>query len=323
MADIDKFETDDLPTDVRIEITRTEIEQTRGDMAETLNAIKDKLDPKMLMDEAKDRVEQVATNLADKAKETVHTVVEDVADHAKQTVHSVAEDVAGHAKEAAHNAVAGAVDETKHAVGNVVHSAEDAVGGAMDTAKSAGSSVVELIKSNPIPSALIALGAAWPHMKKRDDDSASRYNGGYGYPYDGGRDTARSFVDVGKEKAGQAADAIGDAAAAAKDKAGDVIDNTKEALGGAMSSVKDTGTSIIDTIERNPIPAAATALGLVWLYLKNQDENKARRYPEASIRLLSDDWPLRLRQRVRQRDRSGQGEGKWGRRSRGQCCGYR
>jgi len=271
MADIDRPDSTDLPASDRIEITRTEIEQTRGDMAETLNAIKDKLDPKALMDEAKDRVGEVTTDLAEKAKSTVHTIVEDVS---------------GHAKEAAHNAVSGAVDEAKEVVGNVVHSAQHTVGGVMDTARGAGSSVVDIIKGNPIPSALVALGAAWLYMKKRDEDRGPRSSGAYQYrdefDYDSrsdrGTGSGRSFVDQGKDRVGQAVDAVGDAAHAARDKAGDVIDSAKDAVGGAMGSAKHAGMSIIDTVERNPIPAVVAALGIGWLYLKNQDDNKGLRY---------------------------------------------
>jgi len=260
MADldrIDKVELNDLQPVDEIEITRTEIEQTRGDMAETLNAIKDKLDPKSLMDEAKVRVEEITTNLADKAKDTVH---------------SIAEDVSSHAKEAGQNAVSGVLDEAKGAVGNVAHATQETLGGVMDTAKGAGSSVLDMVKNNPIPSALIALGAAWLYMKKRDDESASRYDryrsNGYRYDYasDSGRTEPGNIVDKAK-------DAVGDAASAVKDKAGDVFEGAKDAVGGAMGNAKSVGISFMETIERNPVPAAATALGIAWLVLKHQDDN--------------------------------------------------
>ncbi len=265
MADIDRYDTtdpddlrsDDLQESDEVAKTRAEIEQTRGDMAETLNAIKDKLDPKGLMDEAKVRVEEITSNLAEKAKDTVH---------------SIAEDVTSHAKEAGHNAVSGVLDEAKDAVGNVAHATQETIGGVMDTAKGAGSSVLDMVKNNPIPSALIALGAAWLYMKKRDEDSASRYDRyrSNGYRYDYATDSYRSepanFVDKAK-------DAVGDAASAVKDKAGDVIDSAKDAVGGAMGNARSASISFIETVERNPIPAAATALGIAWLLLKHQDDN--------------------------------------------------
>jgi len=260
MADIDKLENcdiDQLDPDDEIVRTRSEIEHTRGDMAETLNAIKDKLDPKALMDDAKVRVEEVAANLADKAKDTVHTI---------------AEDVASHAKEAGHNAVSGVIDEAKGAVGGVAHATQETLGGVMDTAKGAGSSVLDMVKNNPVPSALIALGAAWLYMKKRDEDSASRYDRSrsngyrYGYVGDNGQNESANFVDKAK-------DAVGDAASAVKDKAGDMFEGARDAVGGAMGNAKSAGISFIETIERNPVPAAATALGITWLILKHQDDN--------------------------------------------------
>jgi len=271
MADLDRLDKDDLddlkPGD-EIEITRLEIEQTRGDMAETLNAIKDKLDPKALMDDAKVRVEEITANLADKAKDTVH---------------SIAEDVTSHAKAAGHNAVSGVVDEAKEAVGNVAHATQEKLGGVMDTAKGAGSSVLDMVKSNPIPAALIALGAAWLYMKKRDEASVSRYDQyrSNGYRYDYANDSGRSdstnanFVDKAK-------DAVGDAASAVKDKAGDMLGGAKDAVGGAMGNAKSAGISFIETIERNPIPAAATALGIAWMVLKHQDDNVGYRSQSSS-----------------------------------------
>jgi len=277
MADLDKpdYDTDNLQPADEIERTRTEIEHTRGDMAETLNAIKDKLDPKALMDEAKVRVEEVTTNLADKAKDTVH---------------NIAEDVASHAKEAGHNAVSGVIDEAKGAMGGVAHATQETLGGVMDTAKGAGSSVMDMVKNNPIPSALIALGAAWLYMKKRDDDSASRYDQyrSNGYRYDYASDRSRSdhanFVDKAK-------DAVGDAASAVKDKAGDMFEGAKDAVGGAMGNARSAGSSFIETIERNPVPAAATALGIAWLILKHQDDNLG--YRSSSSSYGYNDWDRR------------------------------
>jgi len=52
-----------------------------------------------------------------------------------------------------------------------------------------------------------------------------------------------------------------------------VIDNAKDAVGGAIGNARNAGISFIETIERNPVPAAATALGIAWLILKHQDDN--------------------------------------------------
>lgn len=228
-----------------IEAARADIETTRAGIAETLGAIKEKLDPAALMDQAKERVEEVAANLADQAKTTVHDVVTDVADHAKEA--------AGHAKDAAKEAVtgavSGAVDSAKSAVDSVVH-----------TAKDAGTTVVDTIKRYPFPAALAALGLGYLYMRNRDEshEVSSRSSRGYdGPPHYATEET--NMVDQIKEKAGEAADVAKDA-----------VSNTWNAAQGA-------GMSLVDTIQRNPLPAAAVGLGIAWLFLKNQDENKAHR----------------------------------------------
>ena len=152
-------EIDDIPANDEILRTRAEIEATRTDMAQTLEAIKDKLNPGDLMDQAKERVTSMAGDLADKAKDTVHTMVEDVSTHAKDAVTG---------------AVTGTVDSAKEAVGSVVHSAQDMVSGAVETAKGAGTSVIDTIKRNPIPSALAVFGAAWLYMKNRHESDTAR-----------------------------------------------------------------------------------------------------------------------------------------------------
>src|SRR3569832_494384 len=57
------------------------IDQTRGSIGETLDAIKDKLDPHLLMTEAKD----AAANVMDKAKDTEHEEETEETTHTKET----------------------------------------------------------------------------------------------------------------------------------------------------------------------------------------------------------------------------------------------
>src|SRR5687768_1536880 len=65
----------------------------------------------------------------------------------------------------------------------------------------------------------------------------------------------------------------------AKETAHEVVQNTKEAVydatvgraqravGGAVDTVKDTGSTMMDTIKENPIPAALIGIGIGWLFL--------------------------------------------------------
>lgn len=278
-------------TTVEIEVTRTQIEQTRADMSETLDAIKDKLNPQVLMSQAKDTVSEVAANLSEQAKTTIHDVTADVVGQATTTVHAVVSDVADHAKETARGAVSGAVggavDEAKEVVGSavntakevvgdVVDSARETVGGAVDTAKGAGSNVIDVIKNNPWPAALIGLGTTWLFLRPRKA-APVRYD--VLPPYDAEEKGSRRVGEIAgqvKEKAGQvagqvqntagqAAEKIGEAAHTVKEKAGDVAGNV-------VGTAKGAGTSLVDVIARNPWPAAVTGLGATWLVLNNRGQ---------------------------------------------------
>ena len=219
--------------------TRAEIEATRTDMAQTLDAIKDKLNPADLMDQAKDKVTEMAGSLADKAKDTVHTMVEDVSTHAKDAVTG---------------AVTGTVDSAKEAVGSVVHSAQDMVSGVVDTAKGAGTSVIDTIKRNPVPSALAAFGAVWLYMKNRDTGSRASYS----YPSTPSN-AGGSMIDQ------------------ARDRGNEIGGRGQEGFNTPIDTVQGTSMGVIDTIQRNPVPAALAAGAVAWLYLKNKDENKVYR----------------------------------------------
>lgn len=237
---------EEIPATPEVEAARAEIETTRADIAETLGAIKEKLDPAALMDQAKARVEETASHLASQAKATVHDVVTDVADHAKET--------AGHAREAAKEAVTGAVT-------GAVDTAKDAVDSVVHTAKDAGNTVVDTIRRYPFPAALAAFGIAYLYMKNRDESHAAsdrRSSAGYA-DVPSSENEEVGMVDQIKEKASEAAEAA------------------KDAVGNTWEAAQGVGTSIVDTIQRNPVPAAAVALGAAWLFLKNQDENKAHR----------------------------------------------
>jgi ElaB/YqjD/DUF883 family membrane-anchored ribosome-binding protein len=96
------------------------------------------------------------------------------------------------------------------------------------------------------------------------------------------------MVDGVKEKAQKAASALGDAAHAAQEKAADAMNATKEAMGNAASTAQDAGMGLVNTIQRNPIPVTVMALGATWLYLKNQDENKALRSQRSDENTLYD-----------------------------------
>jgi len=255
-----------------VEVTRTRIEQTRSEMGDTIEAIKEKLNPQVLTQQAKDTVHSVTADLAQQAKETVHSVSADLAQQAKETIHAVTTDVVTQAKQnlpemtanMAHQAVGSAVDTAKEAVGDAVDTAKEAVGGAVGSARSAGSSVVEMIQRNPIPAALIGIGLSWLYMSNRRNNSTSGYynrrnNGSYGREYG---ESYRSsdmqstgektgVIDTAKDAVGGAVgtarETVGGAVSSAREAVGGAVGTAREAVGGAVSSARETMGSVVHT----------------------------------------------------------------------------
>jgi len=164
--------TDELEdADDEIIVTRVQIEQTRAEMSDTIDAIKEKLSPPHLIQEAKDTVRETTANMAheamDKAKETVSGAV----DSAREAV--------GGVMESAREKVESAVDSARQAVAPAVESARQVVGPAVETVRETGSNIMDMIKQNPMPAALIGVGLGWLYMNQRNRQSAAprRYDG--------------------------------------------------------------------------------------------------------------------------------------------------
>jgi len=323
-ANDDDFEETD------IEVTRAQIEQTRSEMSETIEAIKEKLNPQVLMSQAKVTVTDAAETLAQRAKDTVHDVASDVleqaktslpevtsnlAQRAKDTVHDVTADVLQQAKtnlpevtsNLAHQAVHGAVSEAKEAVGSAVHSASEAVGGAVETARDAGSGVIQMIERNPFPAALIATGLGWFWMKARRDEAERQRFGEYRYrSYQTPRSSTASWDEIQRgneawQHSGQpgavdsARQAVGDCIDTTREAIGHVAHSAQEAVGDAMDTARGAGSNVVEVIERNPLPAALLASSLGWLWMNNHRQAEAGRSSGRSnsndaLRRYSDPW---------------------------------
>lgn len=226
-------ETDEVD---EVEVTRIEIEQTRAEMSETVNAIQERLSPESLKEQAKDRVREAT-----------------------------------------------------------VGRAEQAVSDAGDRAKEAGSSLVDTIRENPVPSALTGIGLAWLLMNRREG-SASRqprydYYGyertPYGYrPYE----PAASYDEEPEGSAagrvvGRTRDKVGEAAVGVQDKAGELADRAQDRAEQVGERARQTGSTLADTIRENPVPVALAGIGLGWLLMGNRRQQAGqpslhrRRYP--------------------------------------------
>lgn len=224
--------SDDTANDLTA--ARRDIEQTRLSMGETLGEIREKLNPQLLMDQAKDTVLEATASMTDKAKSSLH----EVTDEMKNSVHIMVNDVSDHARESAKDAVAGAVDEVK-----------DAVGTAIDSTKKAGSNIMETAKNNPLPT-MVLLGAGWYLLSRRKPSAAPSNEMG-------------SVLEAAMHNPLPAALVIGTAlhlyhshtsVETLNGKAPDVISGAKGALTSAVATVKDTldgaASSVKETMDK-------------------------------------------------------------------------
>ncbi|MFL5778674.1 MAG: DUF3618 domain-containing protein [Chloroflexota bacterium] len=162
-------------------------------------------------------------------------------------------------------------DATVGKVENVASNASEIVGDVGETAQRAGSSVVETIRSNPVPVALIAIGAGWLFMNRRSDASMSgRYGdrrwsswdeperGLYGAPSNYGTRRGYSIErETGgpTEQLGQTAEQVGQRAAEFADEARYRVQQVPDQLGGL-------GQDVQNLIQDNPLAAGALAVAV-------------------------------------------------------------
>jgi ElaB/YqjD/DUF883 family membrane-anchored ribosome-binding protein len=234
---------------------RAEIEQTRAEMSGTIDAIQERLRPETLAEQA---------------------------------------------KEAAAEAASGAVESAKEAVREAtIGRAERMVREVNETARETSGSLMDTIRDNPIPAALAGIGLGWLWMNRRTRPAARRAyvttSGRYpatGYRWESsppGEYATRRYapaetpgggvdevVDRAQERAGQVADQ-------ARETAGQVASNAGELVSSAGETARGAGSSVWQTIQDNPLAAAVTAAGLVWLLGSRRDESAIDRgYPAYS-----------------------------------------
>jgi ElaB/YqjD/DUF883 family membrane-anchored ribosome-binding protein/gas vesicle protein len=280
----------------KVQATRTQIEETRAEMSETIDAIRDKLNSQTLADHAKETVSEITSNVMEKAKSTAHDVVENAKQSVHETLQEAKETLPKVTANVAHQAVSGAVTEAKEAVGSAVSTAKHAMGDAAGTAKNAGATLMDAIRQNPVPAALIALGVGWLWATNRGSGNPKnawdvrRYR----TPYDEGTWGARSYTGAYTESSSgpdrpmshsakatdnspAVGERIGHAAERVKESAGDLTQRVQGTVSHAAEKVGDTvshvGARTSDyargmamncqtMLEERPLALGAIALGV-------------------------------------------------------------
>jgi len=246
------------------EAIRLEIAETRVEMSETVDAIQERLAPDALVEQAKEAMSEVTERAVQEAKERAQEAIREVTEMAREAVREA-----------------------------TVGKAEDMIGNATDTAKDTGESLIETIRANPIPAAIAAVSLGWlfTKRKRRGYYDASYFNNrDYGYGESRGREygygdrrgtgygesqgvTGKVTDKVG-ETANQAGEVLGDVASKAGHTVSSAGDKVGDVAGSAGRTSKDIGSTVMETITANPVPAAITGVGLTWLWMNRPSANQ-------------------------------------------------
>jgi ElaB/YqjD/DUF883 family membrane-anchored ribosome-binding protein len=198
---------------------RSGIEETRSDLSETIEALQAKLDPSRI-------AEQVKNQIRDKATEAYDT-----------------------AKNAVKEATIGKAEKIMSSVGEAV---TDMTGRAGTAVSETSSSVVQYIRDNPVPFALLGMGLGMLAMNKRPTQQVS-YGGSGNVPpnaYGGSGSSGSSLTDRARDAVSEVADTARGAATSVADSARAAAERTTGVVTSAASSVRDAAGNAIDATRR-------------------------------------------------------------------------
>jgi hypothetical protein len=265
------------PEDAELNAARVDIERTRAGMTSTVDAIQDRLDPEVLSEQAKDTAHDVTDYAIREAKEAAR----EITDHAILQAKEAIRDVTGQAKFAVREATIGKVE-------NMARSATETAGGWRQ-------GLVETIKANPMPAALVGLGLGWIFLN-RPSSSTSRmydtrgastyadyppgaeYGRGYGYSSRQAQGGGVSAAAGGLSSAAEdVQDKVGQVTGRAQETAGEVIGQVQGGASQVIDQVQETGSQVVDQVqnrasqaqsflqrqlEENPLVVGAVAVAI-------------------------------------------------------------
>ena len=262
---------------------RADIEATRADLSDTVDAIQAKLSPSNVQDtteqitlQVKETAQDITEQAAEKFKKAALEVTEQATERVKETVTEIREQI----KSDIHDATIGRVETMANNL--------------REGARGAGSSLMTTIKENPIPAALVGFGLAWlffskssgsqPSSSWREDQSYSYdQDRRYGYDYEQDRrqsgireragymasDVSQAASNVASgvsQKAESVADSVSEAAGEVKNKAGEFVNQAQERVGMVGQQIKGQSSQVVNKsqtiLQENPLMAGAVALAL-------------------------------------------------------------
>jgi len=250
---------------------RRDIENTRTEMSGTLDAIQQRLNPEALGEQAKDTAIDITAQAKEAALEVVDHALAEVKGQASEVLEQAREvlvearvtarEVLGEARETARGAVEDATTQVKAAVrGATIGKVETMVRSANDTTNAAREGLVETVRANPFPAALVGLGLGWLFINSRSaaargsverhayearyrDNTSSTYR-----PAPAGGSPVGGAVDRAQATAGNVAGQASDLAGRAGGAVGDAVGQVGETASGFASQVGETTGNIVGQV---------------------------------------------------------------------------
>jgi ElaB/YqjD/DUF883 family membrane-anchored ribosome-binding protein len=249
---------------------REDIELTRAEMTSTIDAIQDKLDPEVLSEQAKDTAHDVTDHAIREAKEAAR----EITDHAIAQAREAVVDITGQARVALREATIGKVEAMAHT--------------ASETADGWRQTLVETVKANPLPAAVVGLGLGWMFLNRPSQAPTRSYSSpatprGYPMPAYAPGVTGARFEPASSEHTGvgglaedgqQAVSRVADKAQQTASQVAGQVQGTAEHV---MDQVQETGGQVVDQVqaqasraqsflqhqlEENPLLVGAVALAI-------------------------------------------------------------
>lgn len=275
-AELETTPADD-PEQIRIQI-----EQTRGDMSETIDAIQERLNPRNLVEQAKDSVREATVG---KVKEMAHNVSDTASGVADSTMEA-AGDLADRVKQNPWPAVAvgvgaawllmrnGSTPSRRYSAGNTKWPAQGRTG------RNADGGMIEVVRDNPFPTALAGLGVGMLVMRAREQSRTSGrmargtswrrpadqttgyqtgYQSGYGQSagYRAGAGSQGHAGDQLSDSFDRAKETVSDAAERAQQAASDSFETAQQKVSEFSTQARQYSET---AFERNPLLVGAAAL---------------------------------------------------------------
>jgi len=291
------------PEEIRVEIeqTRTEMSGTIDAIQQRLAPEVLTAQAKDVARDATEQAKSAAQEVLQDAVREVKDAAKEVTAHAVHEVRDAARDVTSDAKDAAWDATVG---RAENAVSTVGDSAKGATSIVIETIKQnpipaalAGLSLYWLYRNRPASQAAsygngngngsyrtsgsyrsnqtpqaypIRTGYASQEQRDAMITDASRMRTGTTSGAQGGRHPSSDdggLMEGAGRMANSAGELVTDAASSAGQMAGDVASSASHMVSNVGETAMDTGSGIMELIERNPVPAALVGIGLTWLYM--------------------------------------------------------